>query len=190
VCPAACREPVRLNASQQELVRRYLGLARRLAARYAALVPRFRDEIESAAMLGLCHAAIRFCERRRYRFSTYAICRIRGEIRSALRATELKGYRRRRRALAPQLVSQPCQLDAPWHPTDPAGPVGWELESLDEVERLARSLPHPYAVAVRLYYGHAGVTMRQIACQLGVSDCRVSQILSQALTWLRHGLFA
>jgi RNA polymerase sigma factor (sigma-70 family) len=177
---------VRLTADQQELVLRYLPLARRIARRYAAQFARWADDVESAALFGLCRAAARFRADQPGGFAAYARHRIRGEIHDALRSAVLKGFRRdaRHQPRVDRLAADRLEAAV----IDWAGPVGWELDPLDRVERIARLLPPRYADAVRLHYGCAGHTLDVVARKLGLSRPHVNNMLTQARAWLRQEL--
>jgi RNA polymerase sigma-B factor len=73
----------RAEGARDELVRRYLPLARWLAARHAA--PASRDDMFQVACLGLLEAIDRFDPARRCAFTSFAIPTITGEIKHYLR---------------------------------------------------------------------------------------------------------
>jgi len=74
------------TASRDELIRRYMPLAMRLARQYARF-PEFVEDIEQVAALGLVKAADRFDESRGFAFSSYAVPTIAGEIKRFFRDT-------------------------------------------------------------------------------------------------------
>jgi RNA polymerase sigma-B factor len=74
---------LRAEDARDELVRRYLPLARWLTARYAA--PASREDIFQVACLGLLEAIDRFDPARRCAFASFAIPTITGEIKHYLR---------------------------------------------------------------------------------------------------------
>lgn len=166
--------------------------ARGIAAKFARKVPHMADEFESAAMLGLAEAVLRFDpERHGTRFWTYAHHRVQGAIRDVARDSELLGYRRSWRARNPDepvpgVVSadrsfsidgnKPVRMADTLPSGD--GPVGWEAEYRDEVAGLARRLPTHCAPAFRAFFGPVGGTTMKAASQIaGVSESRVSQII-------------
>jgi RNA polymerase sigma-B factor len=73
----------RAEAARDELVQRYLPLARRLTMRYAA--PASREDIFQVACMGLLEAIDRFDPARRCAFASFAIPTITGEIKHYLR---------------------------------------------------------------------------------------------------------
>ena len=83
-----------LNEQQQDLARRYVPFARSIAGPFAKARPQERDEIESAAYLGLTRAAGNYDLSRGVKFATYAKNRIRGEILDTLRNLVPRGFRR------------------------------------------------------------------------------------------------
>lgn len=151
-----------------------------------------RESMECAALAGLCQAARNFDESRGVKFETYAQPRIVGAVKDGFRELLPKGFRRRTRdggglaILSLDAVSEDgetrldslasCEL-----------PVGWELEALDEVEAVARRLPAQYGEAVRLFFGHCDTaTMKQVGGAMGVTESRVSQILTKSAEMLRE----
>jgi len=87
-------------------------MARRLARKIARRVPRSfgRDELESAAMLGLTEAALRYDSTRGEPFVAYAAKRIRGAVLDELRRRD--ALTRRRRAEARKLSEVTRELEA------------------------------------------------------------------------------
>lgn len=69
----------RLTEEQRELAGKNWKLARTIAGRWSRRCPRFSADIESAAFIALCHAAIKFEPSRGSPFSSYAgLCIERG----------------------------------------------------------------------------------------------------------------
>lgn len=173
-----------------------LKLARALAAKAARRLWNYRDEIESAAMLGLVHAARLFDPSWGLRFLSYAHRRIRGEIADWQRRNALRGYRRWHGRMcrgAPAVLS----LDSPHEDNDgafigrneiPADglPVGWEIESEDTVEQLARLVPHRQGEAIRRLLLHAATpTKVAVGVEMGCCEARISQLTTLAVERLR-----
>lgn len=175
-----------------------IRLARKLAGSFARKLPWQADELESAALLGLCRAAITFDPDGGASWKNHLYARARGEILDALRGEELKGHRRNspHRHLAPRVASLSVPIES-----DPDGrsttlgqqlasdnlPIGWEAEYQDEVEGLARRLPRRYGDVVRLHYGRAEArTPKGAGRVLGLCESRVSQILLRATLMIRE----
>lgn len=79
-----------LNAEQQRLVERNMGLAYKLARHFGKEMPGLTPDIESSALIGLCEAAQTWKEVRGVPFGAYARCRIIGTIKDFL-MVERKG---------------------------------------------------------------------------------------------------
>lgn len=85
------------NANQ--LITEYVDMARRVAHSMSRSVPTHkRDDLESAALLGLTEAASRFDPERGEEFGAFAIRRIRGAVLDELRRSDF--LTRRARAMA------------------------------------------------------------------------------------------
>jgi hypothetical protein len=187
---AAARRSRAAGPAPGPLAEAHLGLARSIAARHAAKLPRLADDLESAALLGLWRAALDFDAGRCVPFRAYARLRIAGEVRDLLRGCLPLGYGPRARAACPGLAVPKvyAESDRPAGPRGRAGdlaslpadegPVGWELEHEEEVEALARRLGGSAAAVVRAYgLDCRGVTREGAAQVAGVSAIRASQVL-------------
>lgn len=158
-----------------------MGLARRWALRRGWAHE--RDEVEVAALEGLCAAARLFDPARGVPFRKYAGACVVGSIKDGLR--RVIDDRRGR-------FPRPVPLDA-FDSLDDHGlpasvgdalasgewPVGWELESHDAVIVLSGRLPAKYGAALAAYYTRAGMRMRDVAAELGTSESRVSQMVGR-----------
>jgi DNA-directed RNA polymerase specialized sigma24 family protein len=180
---AAARRSRAAGPAPGPLAEAHLGLARSIAAKYAAKLPRLADDLESAALLGLWRAALDFDPGRGVPFRAYARLRIAGEVRDLLRGRLPLGYGPRARAACPGLAVPKVYAESdragelaslPAH----EGPVGWELEHEEEVEALARRLGGSAAAVVRAYgLDCRAVTREGAALVAGVSAIRASQVL-------------
>lgn len=179
----------RLDEAQRELAAAHVWLAEKLAHRFARSCPRLFDTALSAAMLGLCDAALRYAPDRGSRFKSFAHRRIVGAMLDSARMELPQGFRRQKDAARPAL-----SLDAATETGETlAGvvasgelPVGWEIESEDAVNALSRRLPVRHAQALRTFYTRAdGVTHKLTGRLLGVCESRVSQMLTDAHKALR-----
>jgi RNA polymerase sigma factor for flagellar operon FliA len=85
---------------RQTLILDHLEMAKRMARKFARRVPRSfgRDEIESAAVLGLTEAATRFDAQRGEPFIAYAAKRVRGAVLDELRRRDVLTRRCRQKA--------------------------------------------------------------------------------------------
>jgi RNA polymerase sigma factor (sigma-70 family) len=185
----------RLTPEQQALAAapESIALARGIARRMARRCPHEYESIEAAALFGLVLAAAAFDPAAGIKFASFAQHRIRGEVLDAARVLMPRGFRRgdlvaARGEQVPRLASlyRPIYEQGPERSPVRLGdtldsgeePVGAGAEYLDLVESLARRLPSDYRAAFRAYHTRAGVTMKQLARELGYSESRVSQVVS------------
>ena len=187
-----------LTPEQQALAAdpRAVSLALRLARWHARREPHLTDEFESAALVGLVHAARTFDPALGDFLGTHLPVRVHGAIAECRRMWHPKGYRRHKAPGRPQVANIRTHAGVPdgvhtdavsWDLVASADdPVGEQVEFEDEVEGLARSLPKQYAEALRLYHLHAGLGGGGVAAAMGMSDARVYQLLRQAYRWLRE----
>lgn len=178
-----------LVTGPEAFVLRHLGMVRTIAGRSARRHPRLADDLESAAMLGLWEAAMKYDPGRGVREETYLLHRVNGAILDALRAARPKGFRRDIEA-APNVGQMSFFDEAEGLPEflEPAAddlPIGWELESIDAVERLCRSLPPKQSDAIRRHYSVAGATLARIGAEVGRTESCISQRVLEGLALLR-----
>lgn len=178
----------RLTPEQQGLAARYVPLAMSLARPLKKKWPRQRDELESAALMGLVQAARTFDPAFNVKFATFARYRICGALREAMRFTVALGFRKDFkdaptvtdfRDLGPDFEPDGCSFCAA---TD--GPVGWKLESVDTVEGWLRRLPREHATICRQIYLN-GRTKDEAARHLGVAKYIVTRVHAQAIEILQ-----
>lgn len=175
--------PKRLSTEQVRLVEENIDFAMAIARKQARRYPGMESDLEAAAFLGLCEAAIKYEESRNICFLNHAWKRIFGACLDLVRDETPRSFRRSQRG-----DKQPPVI----HPLNPRltsedDPVGWEEESIDWVYGQTRRLTGHARQAIRLYYAH-GLTMQEIAARLGVAESRVSQLHSQSLSFLREAL--
>jgi len=156
------------------------------------------DDLVSGAGLGLLQAVERYDPDRGVPFPPWAILRIRGAIMDTLRVMDY--LKRNHRATsgddAPKLksidslmygkltASGTVELDGDRavsyadRMAAPDGRVAEKLETRELVRAALSRLPRQSRLLLMLYYG-AGLTMREAGEAAGVSESRVSQILSR-----------
>ncbi|MEM9490188.1 MAG: FliA/WhiG family RNA polymerase sigma factor [Myxococcota bacterium] len=137
------------RAERDELVRDHLPMAVRLARKIARRVPRQigRDELESAAMLGLTEAASRFVPRRGEPFPAFAAKRIRGAVLDELRRHDMLTRRGREgaRRLADAARAVERRAGRPATTDELAGQLG---VSIAEVSQLQVRVQNPAVVSL------------------------------------------
>lgn len=121
---------------RHELIRDHLEMARRLARKIARRVPMFvrRDDLESAALLGLTEAANRYDSTRGEPFVAYAAKRIRGAVLDELRKNDILTRRGREgaRRLADAASAVEARLGRAPTSQEIADHLGVELAEVQE----------------------------------------------------------
>jgi len=89
-----------MDETRTELINSHLSMARQIAQRIARRLPTSvnRDDVESAALLGLTEAACRYDDSREEPFMAFAAKRVRGAILDHLRRNDLLTRRGRKDA--------------------------------------------------------------------------------------------
>ena len=128
-------------AAREELVRRFLPLARSLARRYRR-GPDSLDDLEQVASLALVKAVDRFDPARGIAFSSFAVPTIAGELKRHLRDTSWAAYvpqRMRARVLDVDRATESLRRELGRSPTvgEVARETGIEAEELTEALRAA-----------------------------------------------------
>ena len=124
----------RTQAERHELVIAWMPLARTIAAEYLARAPRHvdRDDILSAAFLGLVEAANRHEESTGVPFSSWAGTRIRGAVLDAARAADVLPRTARRAVRLVQDAHAELEQHSPGAVSDRevAASLGWDVEKV------------------------------------------------------------
>jgi len=108
-----CRKPRSERAKQRdELITVHLDMALKMARKMARRLPSAvsRDDVESAALLGLTEAASRYDTSRQEPFMAFAAKRVRGAILDHLRKNDILS--RRARQGARKVLEVACELEA------------------------------------------------------------------------------
>ena len=201
---ARCREGD--SASRCELIERYAPLATAMARRMRVPTNALtgRDDIESAALVGLIDAVDRFDPDRGVPFEGYAGLRIRGAVLDELRRVDdhTRDERRRARAVAddtePEIGAFHATLsldlllesgDRDWAAEDQTDDRYESQDLRGRVESALRCLPPRQRELLARYYGDA-LTLRQSAVQMGISEARACQLHGRAILNLRRELAA
>jgi RNA polymerase sigma factor (sigma-70 family) len=164
---------------------------------FAALVAKGRknpfvspDDREQEAFLGLIDATQRFDPKMERDFEAFARRRIRGAIIDAERSTaDLIRVARRTKKGEKSSDTKPRTLslaamdyDDMWMLSAP--PAKMEIEDREAVDLAIRGLPEKERHVARRYWLD-GVSMKQVASELGVDQSRVSQMVPKILERLR-----
>jgi RNA polymerase sigma factor for flagellar operon FliA len=201
---ASCRQGN--SASRCTLIERYAPLAtsvaRRMRVPTGALMG--RDDVESAAVVGLIDAVDRYDPDRGVPFEGYAGLRIRGAILDELRRLDdhTRDDRRRARVTAedtePEIGAYGATLsldlllesgDRDWAADDETSDVYENQDLRTRVEDALRCLPPRQREVLARYYGDS-LTLRQSALKMGISEARACQLHGRAIQNLRHELAA
>lgn len=201
---ARCREGD--SASRCELIERYAPLATAMARRMRVPTNALtgRDDIESAALVGLIDAVDRYDPDRGVPFEGYAGLRIRGAVLDELRRVDdhTRDERRRARVVAentdPEIGAFAATLslelllesgDRDWA-ADDENDDRYESQDLrTRVESALRCLPPRQRELLARYYGDA-LTLRESAVRMGISEARACQLHGRAILNLRRELAA
>jgi len=193
-------------ASRCALIERYApmatSVARRMRVPTGAVMG--RDDLESAALVGLIDAVDRFDPERGVPFEGYAGLRIRGAILDELRRVDdhTRDERRRARADAvdrePEISAYGATLsldmlletgDRDWAADDESADR-YEIQDLrTRVESALACLPPRQREVLARYYGDS-LTLRESAVRMGISEARACQLHGRAIQNLRRELAA
>lgn len=179
--------------SRGALIERYsdlaIGIARCMRIPQAALAD--RDDVASAAMIGLIGAVDRFDPRRGVPFEAYAALRIRGAVVDELRRVDERGRADRRTEEAAIPMSLDVLLEQGTH-QGPAVDDGF-TERFDQEDLRTRvqdalgRLPARQREVIARYYGDE-LTLREAGAKMGVSEARACQLHGRAIQSLRREL--
>ena len=192
------------SASRCTLIERYApmatSVARRMRVPTGALMG--RDDIESAALIGLIDAVDRFDPERGVPFEGYAGLRIRGAILDELRRLDdhTRGERRRARTVAagnePEIGAYGATLsldmlletgDRDWAAEDDSTDAYDHQDLRMRVESALECLPPRQREVLARYYGDS-LTLRESAVKMGISEARACQLHGRAIQNLRRAL--
>ncbi len=180
--------------SRGALIERYadlaIGIARCMRIPSASLAD--RDDVSSAAMIGLIAAVDRFDPRRGVPFEAYASLRIRGAVVDELRRVDERGRADRRPESSAELA---VSLDALMEKGAHQGPAvddgfteQYEQEDLKtRVQDALGRLPARQREVIARYYGDE-LTLREAGAKMGVSEARACQLHGRAIQSLRREL--
>jgi len=167
------------QGSLNGLLAQHEGLVR-YAVHRQELYGRPYEEALQAGRWGLWRAILGYDVQRGTRFSTYAYVAIIRYVWAAVR-----GHLRRQRRQVPRPILRLYYYETG---VDPAQLQDWE-DVRQSLLGLVRRLPQPQAEVIRSHYGLEGrvpQTQAEIGAQMEVSQQRIAQVETQALTWLRQ----
>jgi len=181
------------TGSRGALIERYadlaIGISRCMRIPPTSLAD--RDDVSSAAMIGLIGAVDRFDHRRGVPFEAYASLRIRGAVVDELRRVDERGRADRRPEGAALAVSLDALMESGAH----HGPVvddGFsELHEQEDLKTRIQDalgrLPARQREVIARYYGDE-LTLREAGAKMGVSEARACQLRGRAIQSLRREL--
>lgn len=160
----------------------WIDFARRIATGYIGRFPWHAEEIESAAMWGLCRAAATYDPTGEYPFRNQVWWRVRGEIVEVFRLSYPRGHRWRYQTRQVGVGPSTAWLRGPVDSGD--DPVGWEIEYQDELAGLSRRAGDPVsAMALRCLYGQAALgTHAKVGAAIGCKTSKVKRKVERAVT--------
>lgn len=179
------------------LVEKNLSLARTLAVKRHRTVNKTVQlgDLLSAAYLGLIDAASKYDEEKaneqaQYPFPCYARPRIAGEMNDYLRSCNWGTRANPQHLKSLDAIYDTCEDSGYSRPcprkdvlVSEEQPVTDQLNGEELFDKIIRGLPKPAKEAFRLKFVK-GLTMKKIAEELGLSESRISQILSQHTEYL------
>jgi RNA polymerase sigma factor for flagellar operon FliA len=201
---ARCREGD--SDSRCQLIERYAPLATAVARRMRVPISAMtgRDDIESAALIGLIDAVDRYDPDRGVPFEGYAGLRIRGAVLDELRRLDdhTRDERRRARIVAddadPAIGAYGATLsldlllesgDRDWAAEDDSDDRYEHQDLRSRVESALQCLPPRQREVLARYYGDS-LTLRESAVRMGISEARACQLHGRAILNLRRELAA
>jgi RNA polymerase sigma factor for flagellar operon FliA len=169
-----------------------MTLVRQIAASVARRLPSHvdRDELVSLGALGWAEARVRFDASRGVPFAGFAAMRIRGAILDGLRAVDTLSRADRKRAkadsspTAPRIVSDESEIASAVADEDDASELLQKEELRHELAVALEALPARDRYIVQRHF-FDDVPMRAIGIELGVTESRISQIVTAAIGKLR-----
>jgi RNA polymerase sigma factor for flagellar operon FliA len=173
----------------EALVLEHLPLARRIASAMARRLPMPRDDIESAAMLGLVQAARDFDVGKGAAFNVYADRRIRGAIQDEARAVDVltRDQRRAVKQGAPDALEPRHEDFSDLEERIAGRRLTGSVEdwaSARDFHRHLRYLPRRLQMIVRRHLIEE-ISLAAIGAEMGVTESRVCQLLGEAKERLR-----
>src|SRR6266496_140476 len=190
------------RAVEGRLVDEHLTLVRQAVSDMSRRLPRHvrKDDLESAAMLGLAQAARSFDPDRGIAFERHASNRIRGALLDELRGADWASRSVRSKARRMQRTADELAVELGHEPTrvQLAAQLGVDTQALERLEENVHraylvdavlALPERLRQVVRGYFFEER-PMHEIADELGVTESRVSQLRTEALALIRDGLTA
>jgi RNA polymerase sigma factor for flagellar operon FliA len=172
-----------------------MALVRQIAASVARRLPTHidREELVGLGTLGWAEARMRFDRSRGVPFVGFAAARIRGAILDGLRRSDTLSRGDRRRAqqtnepTLPRIVNDPAEVEAAMDRAGEASDISDLLAQQEMVDELRESLgklpERERFVLLRHFFDDA--PMRVVGAELGVTESRISQIVSAAIERLR-----
>jgi RNA polymerase sigma factor (sigma-70 family) len=164
-----------VSNTMHTLVEKYMPLANKLAFLQKKTLPNYIDveELKSAAYLGLVEAASRYKESKGVSFTTFAYPRIFGAIKDYLRS------------LGPTLTSLDDNGDDETSLKDMIVAREERDDFEETLEVVAKDLGTQARSMLRFYFVDE-LSMKEVGERFGVSESRVSQLLSGYKTNIRE----
>lgn len=184
-------ESCRTEANRNSLIEFYLPFMQRLAGATLKRLPRWSgieiNDLVNDAVPGLISAIDRFDRSRGFEFQTFAARRVIGAIRDQQRALDWVPRVERKRLKSDTTASEVRMQSLDNHAKRftlrlPTAQAAIEIEEFWKSVCIGLSRPERLAV---LMYWRIGITMREVGTHIGLSESRVSQMLTSVLRRLR-----
>lgn len=151
------------------LVENNINFADKIACQKKKTLPKYidLDELKSAAYMGLVKAARRYDADFGATFTTFAYYRISGEIEDYLRKFHHRVFL--------SLQQEEGCLDLP----QPK-----KVNTFGFFEKFEKTLPKKMSIVLKSYF-YEDKSLKEIGAELGITESRVSQILTQSKTIIK-----
>jgi RNA polymerase sigma factor for flagellar operon FliA len=145
------------------LVENHIVFADKIACQKKKKLPKYIDieDLKSAAYMGLVKAATKYDNEFGASFTTFAFYRISGEIDDYLRKFHRRAFM--------SLQQEDGQIDVP---------EKQKIKSVDFFEKFEKTLSQKMTYVLRSYF-YEDKSLKEIGEDLGITESRVSQILTQ-----------
>ena len=187
---------IRLSVNPEDYIHVVKAIARHMKRTLPPQVD--LEDLESAGYFGLLDAAKRYDPRRKTKFETFCMRRIRGAIYDELRKLDWVPRLVRQRGeeavtmksfseLTSRLTSGEKEDNEEFIVEDPSGNICDKVDLKIQLNAAINSLKPRYKQAIELYY-LKGLTLKQASRFMGVTESRVCQTLKATLPILRKYL--
>jgi len=164
----------KLSPERSNLAGDYFLFAMKIASKYKLYFKNYKNEIESAAMLGLCQAAMNYDNSFNIEFSTFALRRITGGIQDCLR---IKG-KYEKRFLTNELDPDSDSMAISHHIS---------INDKEDIDNALRVLNGKEKQMVKMYFME-NLGISEIGQKFNLSPSRISKIVIDSMKMVRENI--